>query len=260
MPLIFKSYKTVKVKKQAGSRNSGLTAYKKKMILVGVSGFIVIIILISFFMWGKTHFKDTKSLVTEVVLLGDLHHLDRDVLYGMVKSEVENGFFSLNVNKIKKHLLSQAPWAEKVIVRRAWPRRLIIKVQEHNAQAIWNYQGIINEFGALIRPDLKNFHEVLPVLIGPEDKLEVVWKQLIDYDAILASTGRKVMRLELAQRGAWRLRLDNGMQVILGTHDKNQRLHRFVQAYHQSLKYDQAAIAYVDMRYTTGMAVGWKAL
>lgn len=68
------------------------------------------------------------------------------------------------------------------------------------------------------------------------------------------------MRLELAQRGSWRFRLDNGMQVILGTHEKKQRLHRFVKAYNQSLKKDQASIAYVDMRYTTGMAVGWKAL
>jgi cell division septal protein FtsQ len=48
--------------------------------------------------------------------------------------------------------------------------------------------------------------------------------------------------------------------VILGTHEKKQRLYRFVKAYNQSLKKDQASIAYVDMRYTTGMAVGWKAL
>lgn len=233
---------------------------RKKRMLVGVAIFVLLCIFWAAFSgFYKSNLKRGVSSKTDIVIIGNLSYLNRDMLYAIITPKVNNRFFFLNINKVKQDVLSQVPWARNVIIKRAWPRRLVIKIEEHIPKAIWNNKGIVNEQGVLIAPELTHFHKVLPLLIGPEDKLSLVWKQLIEYDAVLAPTGHKIMRLELTQRGSWRLRLDNGLQVILGTREKKQRLYRFVKAYNQNLKKDQGSIAYVDMRYTTGMAVGWKA-
>jgi len=64
--------------------------------------------------------------------------------------------------------------------------------------------------------------------------------------------------LELASRGAWQIMVAPDLLVILGTTDLPSRLTRFVNAYEKGLKTQVGKVAYIDMRYSSGMAVGWK--
>jgi cell division protein FtsQ len=48
------------------------------------------------------------------------------------------------------------------------------------------------------------------------------------------------------------------MTIVLGTNDILTRLRRFVHAYEKQLHMRQKDLAYVDLRYTSGMAIGWK--
>jgi len=64
--------------------------------------------------------------------------------------------------------------------------------------------------------------------------------------------------LTLDARGALNLTLDNGVQVRLGRQQIESRFERFMLVAAKLVSQRAADIAYVDMRYGNGFAVGWK--
>ena len=74
----------------------------------------------------------------------------------------------------------------------------------------------------------------------------------------LADAGLTLERLELDERGAWLLTLGGGQEVRLGRRDIDERLYRFFDVVAPALAADLKRVAYVDLRYTNGFAVGWR--
>ena len=68
----------------------------------------------------------------------------------------------------------------------------------------------------------------------------------------------RLAALELDARGAWNLTLDNGVRVRLGRQQIDERFERFMLAAAKLVSQRATDIAYVDMRYSNGFAVGWK--
>ena len=187
---------------------------------------------------------------------GDHPHVVHETLYQSISKEVKKGFFASSVGIIKRNICYQ-PWIKDAIVRRVWPDRLVIKVFEHKPLAIWNDHAIITQNDALILPDEVNSNEPFPRLYGPDGKYQQIVDQWRKMGETLEKIDLKIDHLELAPRGAWQLTLSDGIQVKLGTHDVTNRLERFVRAYIRVLKEKESDIAYVDLRYTLGLAVGW---
>ena len=75
---------------------------------------------------------------------------------------------------------------------------------------------------------------------------------------MLAPLGLNVTRLQLSERRAWRMTLNDGLELRLGRDGVERRLQRFVEVYPGVLKQQLARIAAVDLRYTNGFAVQWK--
>ena len=68
----------------------------------------------------------------------------------------------------------------------------------------------------------------------------------------------RLTALSLDARGAWELRLDNGVTVRFGRRQVDERFERFLTVALHMICQRAADIAYVDMRYTNGFAVGWR--
>ena len=67
-----------------------------------------------------------------------------------------------------------------------------------------------------------------------------------------------IQELSLSERYAWDIKLRSGISLRLGRTEFMDRLQRFIDVYPVLLKQDKT-IDYVDLRYDTGFAVGWKA-
>ena len=67
-------------------------------------------------------------------------------------------------------------------------------------------------------------------------------------------------QLVLTERYSWQLILVDGVSLNLGREDRIQRVQRFMDAYRQikAFAQDDMQVDYIDLRYDTGMAVGWK--
>jgi cell division protein FtsQ len=68
--------------------------------------------------------------------------------------------------------------------------------------------------------------------------------------------GRDVVELDVDERGAWRVVLDNDVTLVLGREQVDKRLDRYIAAQAALSDLDRP-IRLIDMRYTNGLAVRW---
>lgn len=196
--------------------------------------------------------------LTAVKLVGDKKHLTQQSLYQIIIPEMKAGFFQLRVARIRGKLLS-VPWIKQVDVRKMWPNQLVIRFEEHTPAAFWGDKALLSDQGVLFAPEsIPTDLPVLPALQGPDGRVSHVWQQYLEMEKLLAPLELHITHLMLAPRGAWQLRLSNGTTILLGTHDILTRLNRFTRVYRKHFEEKQSQMAYVDLRYTSGMAVGWK--
>ncbi len=96
----------------------------------------------------------------------------------------------------------------------------------------------------------------LPYLVGPDDQATSVLTNYRQLKALLAINEFELTHLELSPRHAWLAILANGIELELGREDKMARIQRFIDVYPTLIKQDKPVMR-VDLRYDTGLAVGW---
>lgn len=189
--------------------------------------------------------------VREVKVLGDLSHVTRNQIETVVRSELKGNFFTLSLDG-SRGAFEKLPWVRRVNVRRHWPDRLEVTLEEHVALARWGDDGLVNTFGELFEAasDAR-----LPVFTGPKEASHDVASNFGRFEQLLAPIGKRVAEVNLSARRAWRLRLADGMTLELGREQVVARLERFAGAYASSVAQMREPPAEVDLRYPNGFAV-----
>jgi cell division protein FtsQ len=184
----------------------------------------------------------------------------------VAERKVRGTFFTVDLERVRESL-EKLPWVREARVERRWPDTLIVTLTEHVALARWNDNALVNETGEVFVAAL---NQSLPRLFGPEDSSAEVVAAYRRHRAALAPLGMSISELRLTPRRAWRIRLDNGMQLALGRLQADERLARFVALYPRLFAAQPAAAApasagavanapitpvSVDLRYSDGFAV-----
>jgi cell division protein FtsQ len=186
--------------------------------------------------------------LTRVELKGALEKTTTAELKGALPRAAGN-FFAADLYEIRARL-ERLAWVRRVAVRRVWPGRLEIYIEEHVALARWNDDALVNTHGERF---LAKTQESLPLFVGPSGSQAEVARRYASFGAIVAPLGTRIERVTLSPRHAWQLRLANGLHVALGRDADlaETRLRRFVEVYPGAKnKYE-----YVDLRYPNGFAV-----
>jgi cell division protein FtsQ len=169
----------------------------------------------------------------------------------VVRNEVRGNFFTVDIERLRQSL-EKLPWVRNVSIRREFPQRLAVRLEEHQALARWNNVALVNRQGEIFAA---NIEQALPSFIGQDGAAAEVTQQYAQFSQQLAALDLQVTQLALSPRHAWQLRLSNGMVLELGREDMQQRLARFVEVYPYSLVAIQSRVKYVDLRYRNGFAV-----
>lgn len=167
-----------------------------------------------------------------------------------------SGFLSIDLDAMK-HALEGMPWVDRVRVERSWPDGVRVFVLEQVPAARWGEGGLLNTRGELFLKDVKRIPPELPQLDGPEGTQWQVARLYLDTYPRLLSAGMRLAHVTLDARGAWEFALANGVAVRLGRQDIEERLERFIKVACPLVAARPGDIAYVDMRYANGFAVGW---
>lgn len=192
--------------------------------------------------------------VGKVMVSGQLNQLAPEQVQGVIRRQHPGSFFTLKVADIHQTLLAQ-PWVYQASVRKRWPNHLHIHVTEQVAAAKWNDDSLLNQYGDSFTAG--GASQSLPRLYGPGGSEQTALQSLRVMQSLLSSTGLQIEELLLSERYAWQLKLDNGIALNLGRSEFIDRLQRFVDMYPLLVQQPQK-IQYVDLRYDTGLAVGWQ--
>jgi cell division protein FtsQ len=247
------------MQKEQESQLKKIKATLPKFVLQMLQGGLVGLLLVLVLIGSKTLFDPKRFPVLEVKIVGDLRFQDKDQIQTVLLTELSKGFYGLSVNRLKKNLLSLS-WIEASEVKRLWPDAIQIDLIERKPVVIWNQTGLISTQGDLfVAKHSKEMAslESLPKLDGPEGRHSLVWQNYLVMEKVLEPMGLKISKLTLSPRGSWEINLENNLKIILGTREVLPRLRRFVRAYDKLISQRPNQIAYVDLRYTSGMAVGW---
>ncbi len=186
-----------------------------------------------------------------VQVQGELHHVTREQVALIVRHHLQGNFFTLDL-EAARDAFRKLPWVRNVNVRRRWPDRLEVVVEEHRALARWGDIALVNTHGELFQAASD---DDLPVFYGPGEAVREVAGQYARFGALLAPTGMRIVQLALSPRRAWQIGTDSGMVIELGREDTEQRLERFSTVYARTLARLGVQVAYADLRYPNGFAV-----
>jgi cell division protein FtsQ len=222
---------------------------------VGLSVFVCVIALL---IWGAVSsyqwLQDEQRLpVQNIVVTGNISMLDVDALESKIRQDNAGSFFAIDVNNVHQ-LVERQAWVYSASIRKRWPSSLYIHVLEQQAAARWNDDLLLNKYGDSF--DGKLDSPALPVLFGPGGSEKTALTGYQHMRSLLRSSGQRIEQLVLSERFAWTVQLKSGITLHLGRQEYIKRLQRFIDVY-PLLKEEKKAINYVDLRYDTGLAVGW---
>ena len=187
----------------------------------------------------------------KVAVEGELHHVTREQLKLIASRHLRGNFFTLDLVQTRE-AFQKLPWVRKVSVRRRWPDRLEVTLEEHKELARWGDIALVNSYGEL-------FHAAsdseLPVFYGPGNGVREVAEKYGEFGTLLASTGLRVTQVALSPRRAWQIGTDRGMVIELGREQMEARLRKFAGVYGKTIGTLGVQVTYADLRYPNGFAV-----
>lgn len=200
--------------------------------------------------------NDADALPIEAVAIkGERTHTSDKEIQIALQDLMQRSFFSADVNQVQE-ALEALPWVYQASVRREWPAKLKIFLVEQQAVAHWNGDAWLNNYGEVFDAPYKDDIGLLPKLAGPEGQSKAVLTTYKQVSELLKINSFNLTALSLSPRHAWHGTLQNGIMLELGREDKMARIQRFINVY-PTLEKQPKEVAKVDLRYDTGLAVGW---
>lgn len=191
--------------------------------------------------------------IREIEITTPLQHTTKGEIEAATRGRIAGNFFAASPDEVRL-ALERLPWVRKASVRRVWPDRLQVEIEEHVAFARWGDDALVNTHGERFQG---RSDAALPLFVAPGGTEREVAFRYARFAALLAPLGAPLERVVLTQRLAWQLRLRGGLEIMLGrdADQGEERLRRFVAVYEHTLKNMPRRHEYVDLRYPNGFAL-----
>ena len=207
---------------------------------------------------GSWIFSQSNILpILHVTVEGSFDHANKRILVEAVKPHTRGSFLSIDVTHIS-NAGESLPWIRSVQVRRVWPDSLHLIVEEKVPVARWKNKGLVNKDGEIFTSSNKKALSTLSTLDGPEASEVIMASRYMAMEQALQKHSLKIKTLVMDDRRAWSMTLTNGILIVLGRAESEERFNRFLRVYENELKHYQSQIAEMDMRYPNGLSVIWR--
>ena len=221
-------------------------------------GSLLVLVLIALMIWGASYLSNPDTLpIKQVRIEGDFTRLSPVDLQLLVTDKVRGGFFNLDVDAVRLALLDE-PWVNEVTVKRVWPDGLRVIVIEQVPVVRWGNEGLLNVVGKYFAPDITTIPAELPMLSGPAGSEVNLLNKFKMMQERVQAIGLNISSVTLNERRAWLFQLNNGIKVVLGRRDFEERFNRFLTLIPTTISGRIAQTESIDMRYTNGFSIKWK--
>jgi cell division protein FtsQ len=192
----------------------------------------------------------------EVVVATPLKRSSPAHLEAAIRGDLAGTFFTLDLERARD-ALARVPWVRKVALRRQWPGRLEVAVDEYVPYARFGDAALVSAEGEVFSAA---FDGDLPQLDGPEPRAAELASRHREWSALVAPLGLRLRAIAVSPRGGWRVQADASggpLAIELGRDDTDARMSRFVAAYGRTigaLARSGTRVGEVDLRYRNGFA------
>ena len=190
-------------------------------------------------------------------LQGQLQHIKDDEVLAAVEPYLGVDLLALDIDGLYE-AVHALPWVTQAKIRRRWPDGVWVRVAEREAIARWGEEELLSPTGEVFAVPVDTIPEGLVKLHGPEGTERALLATFASTRGVLSAVDVQIESLWIDARGAWHLRVNNGLELLLGRHELNQRVQRFVDVVLGSLAPRLIEAQYIDLRYGNGFAVGWR--
>lgn len=199
-----------------------------------------------------------------ITVTGDTQHNNSLTLRANVAPKVAGTFFTVDLAKVRA-TFEAVPWVRKAVVRREFPNRLKVHLQEHQTAGLWGGGAelrLINIYGEVFEANVGEVEQDnLPTLVGPDGQGLEVLSAYRALAPLFEPMNLEIDQIELSGRGGWSVRLDNGAAIELGRGNREElvaRTQRFLKTLTQVVsKYGRQAgsVESADLRHENGYAI-----
>ena len=218
----------------------------------------LMVIAVAFLAWAAVGWVTRLSAFNyrEVVVTTPLARASGAHLEAVIRGELRGTFFTMDLDAARASL-ARVPWVRVVALRRQWPRRLEIEVDEHQPLARWNDGALVSTRGDVFTA---NWAGELPEFSGPDEQSRLMVERYREWGALLEPLALRVSGLRLSARGGWQVKTRDGngeLTLDVGRDDVTGRLARFVAVYARTvgvLARTGKPVDHVDLRYRNGFA------
>ena len=210
--------------------------------------------------------------VRSIKIDGDMAHNSVLTIRANAAPKLAGNFFTMDL-AAGRRAFESVPWVRQAMVRRVWPNRLSVQLEEHRAAALWlpagsgdeNSDKLVNSYGEVFEANVGDVEdEALPTLSGPDGSSARMLALYGTLQREFAPMEARIETLELSGRGSWRVELDTGAEVELGRGSDEEviaRTRRFVGTLPEVRgRYEQHPLLYADLRHNDGYAVRLKGI
>lgn len=192
----------------------------------------------------------------DIVVVTPLARANPAHVEAVLRGDLRGTFFTLDLGAARA-ALREVPWIKHVALRRQWPSRLEVTIDEYTPLARWNDTALVDTDGEVFAAD---YNGDLPQFTGPEGRAVELTGRYREFRDVLAPLGLALTGVRLTPRGSWSLTTshDRGALTIeLGRNDPSERLARLAGTYDRTvgaLMRAGTTVDYVDLRYRAGFA------
>lgn len=205
--------------------------------------------------------------VRSIQLEGDLQRNSVTTIRANAMPRLAGNFFSADLAH-SREAFESVPWVRRAVIRRVWPDRLAVRLEEHRPAALWQDEDgndrLVNSFGEVFEANVGDVEdESLPQLSGPDGSAARMLSVLRRLQPLFEGHDRAIERLSLSGRGSWRLQLDGETVIELGRGGDDEvvaRTERFLRTITQVTGHFRAPLLHADLRYPEGYAVRLRGL
>ncbi len=232
-------------------------------LAAGLLGVLAAAVLLAHFVrWAAT--LPTFG-VQRIIVDGDTGHQNELTLRANMAGKLAGNFFFMDLMQVRKAFES-IPWVRRAVVRREFPGRLRVTLEEHRSSGIWGAESesrMVNTYGEVFDANVGEAgSESLPRLVAMDHQAGAVLAMYRHLSARLQAKDLDIEMLELTARNAWRLQLDSGTTMELGRGTPEEvmaRFERFMLTHERVLatygRSDWDRLESVDLRNGQGYAI-----
>ena len=203
------------------------------------------------------HLKNDNPIkFQQINIYGNVDNIPEATLAELIKVASNKNAFTFDLQAYRQKWMAE-PWVNYVKLERKWPNQLSIYTDVRKPFARWGFSKMVDTDGNIFTPDSIPDGKWL-FLHGDEKYADLLISKIDTTKAVLAKLNLKMVSLNLDERRAFSIILDNNMQLLLGIDDYESRLKTFVASYDNYLAAHASDIKSVDLRYPSGFAVKWR--